>query len=96
MHAKYEVEYIIWQNRAFRFYLAARVLFQKELFGPAGFCTFQALENLLKATAIYHIANFNPKKFGHDCEALQSELKAKLPSATNLDIEPRLISWCFQ
>lgn len=58
-------EYVIWQNRAFRFYLAARVLYKARIYGPAALCANQAIELLLKATLIYHDRSFKPDAANH-------------------------------
>ncbi|HKJ92673.1 MAG TPA: hypothetical protein VJ957_05865, partial [Longimicrobiales bacterium] len=60
-----EENYVIWQNRAFRFYLAARLCQRNALFAPASFCGYQALESLLKATLVYWDRSFNPQGAGH-------------------------------
>lgn len=75
-----EVEYTRWQNRAFRFYVPARVLVltgsERARFNSAAhFCGQQAIETLLKATAIYFNPRFNPKSARHDWSALISALK---------------------
>src|SRR3989454_6572495 len=58
-------EYVIWQNRAFRFYLAARVLYKARSFAPAAVWANQAVELLLKATLIYHDRSFKPEAARH-------------------------------
>jgi len=91
-----QIDYIMWQNRAVRFYLAARLLFKKEIYGPAGFCAFQSLENLLKATAIYHIDKFSPKAVLHDCDKILAMIKKNVPASADIEIEEKLISQTYQ
>ena len=44
-----ELQYIIWQNRSVRFYVAARLLYLHEQFSAAAFCcSNQALESFVK------------------------------------------------
>lgn len=62
---EYQKNYVIWQNRAFRFYLGARLLYLNEQYAPAAFCANQAVELLLKATLIYWDKSFNPEAAGH-------------------------------
>ena len=62
---KAHVDYVIWQNRAFRFYLAARVLRAARIYAPAALCANLALELLLKATLIYHDRSFKPEVANH-------------------------------
>jgi len=84
--AKYKKEYILWQNRAFEFYLAARLLHQRKLYGPDAFCANQALELLLKATLIYWDRSFNPKQARHSFKKLQNGLNNKVRGADKVII----------
>jgi len=84
--AKYKKDYIIWQNRAFNFYLAARLLHQRKLYGPAAFCANQALELLLKATLIYCDRSFNPKQACHSFKKLLNGLNNKVRGADRVII----------
>ena len=63
---KNELEYVRWQNRAFRFYPAARLLFLNEQHSAAQFCGQQAIETLLKATLMFFEPHTDPKRMGHD------------------------------
>ena len=73
-----ERNYIIWQNRSFRFYLASRLLHFNKLIGPCVFCGQQSLELLLKATLIYCDKSFQPKEAGHKIEKMLRTLKNKV------------------
>lgn len=61
-----EVDYVRWQNRATRFYLAARHLWFKELYSAAAFSGQHAIEVLLKATLVYHDRSFQPEAANHN------------------------------
>lgn len=60
-----ERAYVVWQNRAFRFYLAGRLLHFNSIYGPACFCAQQAIELMLKATLLYWDKSFKPERAGH-------------------------------
>lgn len=81
-----KVEYIKWQNHAFSFYLAARLLIQKEQWGPACYCSNQALELMLKATLICWDSSFSPKAINHSFKKLRNTLKNKVPNAHGIVI----------
>ena len=66
--------YIIWQNRAFRFYPAARSCWHKKFHTPAVFLSHQVVELLLKATLIYWDCSTDPKKYRHDLEKLMQSI----------------------
>jgi HEPN domain-containing protein len=89
-----EIEYTKWQNRAFRFYLASRLLYRNELYGPAAFCSFQAIENLLKGTLVYYCNEFKPRKAGHRIEPMIS--KVNVMREEKLEIPGYLISERYQ
>lgn len=61
----WERDYVAWQNRAFRFYLGARLCYFNELYAPAVFCGQQALESLLKGTLVYWDRSFSPEAARH-------------------------------
>lgn len=61
-----EIDYVRWQNRATRFYLAARHLWFKELYSAAVFSGQHAIEALLKATLVYHDRSFQPEDANHN------------------------------
>ena len=79
MPSSSEVRYVAWQNRACRFYLAARVLHNQQLFAPAAFCATQALELLLKATLVYWDKSFRPEPTGHAIAKLLRSVRNKVP-----------------
>jgi HEPN domain-containing protein len=68
------IKYIVWQNKSFKFYLASRVLYFKELGSPSSFCAVQAMELLLKATMFYYVNDFNPLRARHNMKSLVDEL----------------------
>ena len=81
-----ERNYIIWQNHAVQFYLAARVLHSKRIFQPAVFCATQALENLLKGTLIYWDKSFKPEVGRHKFRAMLNAIHNKVPNGKSFDI----------
>jgi len=76
-----ETNYIIWQNRAFRFYLGARLLSFNEQHSPAAFCSTQALESLMKGTLVYWDRSFNPEEAGHKMTGMIKTIKNKVKDA---------------
>lgn len=82
----YQRDYVIWQNRAVRFYLAARLLALNELWSASAFCAQQALEDLLKATLIFHDKSFVPKRAGHKFTKMLRTLKNKVPNSQSVDV----------
>jgi HEPN domain-containing protein len=79
-----ELAYVAWQNRAFRFYLGARLLLRNELFAPAAYSATMALELLLKATLVYWDRSFNPLEAGHGMAKLARVVKNKARNAEGL------------
>lgn len=79
-------DYVEWQNRAVRFYLAARLLALNELWSPTAFCAQQALEDLLKATLIFHDKSFSPERAGHRFTKMLRTLKNKVPNSESVDV----------
>ncbi|HLG43661.1 MAG TPA: HEPN domain-containing protein, partial [Nitrospirales bacterium] len=75
-----ESDYIRWQNRAFRFYLASRVLAHNGLPGPMAFCAQQAIELLLKATLVYWDRSFQPTVAGHKFRTMIRTVGNKVPN----------------
>jgi HEPN domain-containing protein len=63
--AQHERSYVEWQNRSTRFYLAARHLYNAELFAPAAYCAAMSIELMLKATLIYWDRKFKPEAASH-------------------------------
>jgi HEPN domain-containing protein len=70
-----------WQNRAFRFYEAARLLHRNEMYKPAAYSAITAIELILKATLQYWLPKFDPKDHGHSIRPLANEIKNKVPEA---------------
>ena len=81
-----EQQYIIWQNRAFSYYVAARLLNVKQIYGPASFCGHQAIEAILKATLIYWDQSFSPNVARHKMAKMINAMKNKVPSGKTVDI----------
>jgi HEPN domain-containing protein len=69
--------YIIWQNRAFRFYLGARLLSLNEQHSPSAFCGLQSLESLMKATLVYWDKSFSPEATGHKISGMIKSIRNK-------------------
>jgi len=86
MSSSHQTQYVIWQNRAFTFYLAARVLYHEEIFGPAAFNANQALELMLKATLAYHDSSFNPTAVGHRFASLLRALGNKVKNGSSIHV----------
>jgi len=82
--AQHERAYVEWQNRATRFYLAARRLYLSELTAPAAYCGAISIELLLKATLIYWDRAFRPGDAGHAIAKLSRMVKNKVPNAATL------------
>lgn len=72
-----EITYIAWQNSAFRFYLAARLLYLHGQYAPAAFCGIQCIELLLKATLTYWDRSFDQKKAGHSIAGMIRAVRNK-------------------
>src|SRR3990172_4939331 len=87
-----ERQYIIWQNRAYTYYIAARLLNMKRLYGPATFCAYQALELILKATLIFWDKSFIPDIAGHKFIKMIKAMKNKVPNGKSINIPEYL---CF-
>ena len=65
MFEQHEYDYVVWQNRAFRFYESARLLYRSEMYSPAAYCAAMCIELVLKATLKYWCPNENPESHGH-------------------------------
>ena len=85
MNAK-EKKYVEWQNRAFHFYLAARLLYLNQHIVTAAFCAQQSLELLLKATLLYHDKSFVPKSVNHRFKSMMDILKNKVKNTNHITI----------
>ena len=88
MIAERDKTYIIWQNRAFRLYPAARTCWRKKFHTPAVFLSHQIVELLLKATLIYWDYSTDPKTYRHDLEKLLQSIKGNtdIPGRENFTI----------
>jgi HEPN domain-containing protein len=80
-----ETNYIIWQNRAFRFYLAARLLRLNEQYSTAAFCGYQAMETLMKATLLYWDKSFDPEAVGHKMAGMIRAIRNKVRGAKRFE-----------
>ena len=86
MIAANERAYVIWQNRAFRFYLGARLLFRHQQQAAAAYCAFQCLETLLKATLVYWDKSFAPTLAGHGLAPMLRAIRNKVPGAPKVSV----------
>jgi len=77
------ISYIIWQNRAFRFYLGARLLILNKQYSPSAFCGLQALESLMKGTLIYWDKSFKPEVTGHKITGMIKTIKNKVENGSD-------------
>lgn len=75
-----------WQNRAYRFYLGARLLHRHGLSAPAAHAAIQSLELLLKATLVYWDKSFQPEAAGHAIAKLVRSVRNKVPTAKEFDV----------
>ena len=78
-------DYIIWQNRAFRFYIGARLLLLNEQHSPAAFCGLQSIESLMKATLVYWDKSFKPESVGHKMKGMIKTIKNKVKGAKQFE-----------
>ena len=79
--------YIAWQNRAFEFYLAARICCDKGLYAPTAFLSQQCVEQLMKATLLWWEPTFDPKKDGrHDLRSMSQMIQEKVNGQANFSI----------
>ena len=77
--------YIIWQNRAFRFYIGARLLLLNEQHSPAAFCALQSIESLMKATLVYWDRSFKPESARHKMKGMIRTMRNKVKGAEQFD-----------
>jgi HEPN domain-containing protein len=84
--AAHEHDYVVWQNRALRFYLAFRVLHRRALYAPAAYCAAMAIELLLKATLIYWDRSFSPLDAGHGMAKLARMVANAAPGADGFSV----------
>jgi HEPN domain-containing protein len=78
--------YVEWQNRAFHFYIAARLLYFNQHIPAAAFCGQQAIELMLKATLLYHDKSFIPENVKHKFRKMINALKNKMKNSGNVFI----------
>jgi len=78
---QHEYDYVVWQNRATRFYLGARKLYQSDLWSPAAYCAAMTLELQQKATLIYWDRGFDPADAAHGMAKLARMIRNKVPNA---------------
>ena len=81
-----ENNYAIWQNRAFHFYLGARLLYLNRHIVTAAFCAQQSIELMLKATLLYHDKSFVPEAVGHGFRRMLNTLKNKVKNSGAVNI----------
>ena len=81
-----EYAYVAWQNRATRFYLAARCLYHSDLLAPAAYCATISLELIFKATLIYWDQNFDPEAAAHGMGKLVRMVSNKVPKAKGFTV----------
>jgi len=79
-----ERDYVRWQNRATRFYLAARLLYFNSQYGPAAFCANQGVELMLKATVCYWDRSVDPSALNHSFAKLKRILRNKVPQGSSV------------
>ena len=73
----HELAYVVWQNRAFRFYLGTRSLHRSKLYAPAAYTAAMAIELILKATLVFWDREFLPTEGGHGVAKLARMVKNK-------------------
>jgi len=81
-----ERDYIVWQNRAVDFYVAARLLCLQEQGRPAAYCAVTAIELLLKATLVYFDRSFMPADANHNIPKMLRILKNKGPKDKVIEV----------
>lgn len=86
MFEQNEYAYIIWQNRAFRFYESARLLYRSEMYSPAAYCAAMCIELILKATLKYWHPQEDPESHGHGIQKLSNTVRNKVPKARSLQV----------
>lgn len=86
MFEQHEYDYVIWQNRAFRFYESARLLYRSEMYSPAAYCAAMCIELVLKATLKYWRPHEDPESHGHGIQKLSNTIRNKVPGASSLHV----------
>ena len=78
--------YIIWQNRAYRFYVPARCLYRRGHWSAAAYCATQAIELILKATLVYWDRSFKPKDGSHRIARMVRSVRNQVRNAKSFDV----------
>jgi glycine/D-amino acid oxidase-like deaminating enzyme len=81
-----EYAYVAWQNRANRFYLAARRLYHADLLAPAAYCAAMSLEPIFTAALTNWDKSFAPETAGHALAKLARMVGNKVPKAKGLAV----------
>ena len=89
---EHELNYVKWQNHAFHFYIASRLLCLNDHTAPAAFCAQQTIELMLKATLLFHDKSFKPEAFNHRFNKMINAMKNKVIGSSNLKI-PEYFYW---
>ena len=84
--ADHEYAYVEWQNRATRFYLAARRLYHSDLHAPSAYCAAMSIDLLLKATLIYWDRTFVPEDASHGMAKLARIVSNKVKGAKGFKV----------
>ena len=84
--AQHQIDYVAWQNRSTRFYIASRLCYLRHIYAPAAYCGVISLELLLKATLVYHDRSFTPTHFGHSIVKLRRALVNKVPRSKAVEL----------
>jgi HEPN domain-containing protein len=78
--------YIIWQNRALEFYIAARVSYRRQLYRPAAFLAQQAIEQMLKGTLVWWDKSFKLEEHGHAIKKMTKIINNKVKGQSSFQI----------
>ena len=90
-------DYMSWQNRAFRFYLAARLCFIRGLAPAAAFLSQQCIEQLVKATLVWNDSSFNPRTDGgHDLRKMTQRIQEIVPGQNRFTVPEDLCDGKYQ
>ena len=89
-------EYIRWQNRAFRFYVAARCCYRKTFYAPASFLCYQSVELLQKATLLWYDPSFNPKRSNHKLKSMEEKIRQQVPGQNCFKLPAYLFNKLYQ
>ena len=81
-----QYSYVIWQNRATRFYFGARRLYHSDLHTPAAYFAVMSLELLMKASLLYSDPQFDPGSASHAIAKLTRMLNSRFRSKPKIEI----------